>query len=454
MRGEVNPLSDTSRLSLSKRGMQLAERAPPKAVEKSLAVLPDRYDREKNPDGYISLLVAENTISADRVLKQFQRERSDVLPSKLSLLYDQPQGERRLRQAIARLFQRHVFAASGGGPRGAANPDNYACASGAGAILDMVFLTLCDDGDGVIIPAPYYPGFDMDLTCRANCVPVPAPLPPSENYRLTEEVLNAAEADCRDRGIRLRALLLSHPGNPLGQLLSRDELQLAVRWARQRSLHLICDEAYALSVFPRHRHAFVSMGDVLADTGFGTDVHLVWTFSKDFCMSGMRCGVLFTENPALIQALRWQCYFSSPSRDTQGALTRLLTDEAWLSSFLHDNALALQGAFGAAERAIRDAFGEHRVRWFASQAGFFIWIGLQAFMGRGNEPGQPTWEEEQELFDLFLERARVIVYPGSICHASEPGWYRCCFTAVPDEDTLRTAFQRIAAVLKETGRMS
>ncbi|KAK4531023.1 hypothetical protein CCYA_CCYA06G1880 [Cyanidiococcus yangmingshanensis] len=435
--------SQTSALNaLSARGRDLASRTPPRQIEWSMTAKQYAYDECLRPDGYISLLVAENALSAAPVLAQFQRERSDVLPSALHLQYDYMFGESRFREAISLLFRKHIFAASNGGPASAADPDLYLCAVGASAVLDLIFCALCDESDAVLIPAPYYPGFDFDLTCRAKCVPVPLHTSAANQHRLTVDVLEAAERECRARGQRPRVLLLHSPGNPLGNILSRDELELAIDWCRSHEMHLVSDEAYALSVFRHHAGRFLSVADVLAHKGLGNDVHIVWTFSKDFCMSGMRCGVLFTENKALLQAVRSPCLFSSPSRDTQAVLCRMLHDSAWLNNFIETNQRQLEDTFKFAVTAIQENLGAEHVQIFPSEAGFFIWLGLQRFLP------EPTWDAEMDLAERLYRQARVLVYPGRICHAPEPGWYRCCFAAVETPTTLRVAFKRVAQVLQ------
>jgi aspartate/methionine/tyrosine aminotransferase len=438
---ETSSVLKSAAETLSDRGRALASRAPPRQIEWSFTAKQDAYDPQLKPNGYISLLVAENALSAGPVLAQFQRERSDVLPRNECLQYDYMFGELRFRKALSQLFREHIFAASKGGPASAANPDNYLCAVGASAVLDLVFSALCDDGDAVLIPAPYYPGFDFDLSCRAKCIPVPVQTALHNHHRLTRDALETADRTCRASGQRPRVLLLHSPGNPTGNILSTEELELSIQWCRSHGMHLVSDEAYALSVFQSHAGRFRSVADVLAVQGLGNDVHVVWTFSKDLCMSGMRCGVLFTENQALLQAIRAPCLFSSPSRDTQAVLCRMLSDEQWLHKFFVANQRRLEEAYQAAVQAIQTSLGAEQVRIYPSQAGFFVWVGLQRFLR------EATWEAELELAERLFREARVLIYPGRVCHAPEPGWYRCCFSAVEDTQTLQVAFERIACVL-------
>jgi 1-aminocyclopropane-1-carboxylate synthase len=49
---------------------------------------------------------------------------------------------------------------------GTVHPNDLCISTGCGAILDNLFLTITAPGDGVLIPAPYYPAFDNDLRVR------------------------------------------------------------------------------------------------------------------------------------------------------------------------------------------------------------------------------------------------------------------------------------------------
>ena len=102
--------------------------------------------------------------------------------------------------------------------------------------IQMLFWCLCEPGDGVIVPAPFYPAFINDMCVRAGCVPVPAPtldvdlasgsvgcgVPRPSLVRLTESALTRAyDEGVRRTGRPPKVLLLCNPHNPLGCCLSR-----------------------------------------------------------------------------------------------------------------------------------------------------------------------------------------------------------------------------------------
>ena len=99
-----------------------------------------------------------------------------------------------------------------------------------------------------------------------------------------------------------KALLLTNPGNPLGNIYSKDTLQLAISWARDKNLHIICDEIYALSIINSNLNKFQSIVSLM-NNQLGNYIHVIWGISKDFGSSGFRLGVLYTQNKLLLNVL-------------------------------------------------------------------------------------------------------------------------------------------------------
>ena len=64
------------------------------------------------------------------------------------------------------------------------------------------------------------------------------------------EALDQAYESAVRNGMPPKALLITNPNNPSGEIYSAAELRLMARWCDQKKIHLISDEIYALSVFP------------------------------------------------------------------------------------------------------------------------------------------------------------------------------------------------------------
>jgi aspartate/methionine/tyrosine aminotransferase len=216
----------------------------------------------------------------------------------------------------------------------------------------------------------------------------------------------------------VRALLFTSPDNPTGRAYSRKELAEIVEWADRAAIHLVMDEIYALSVYADR--PFVSAASL---GPLGDRVHVIWGFSKDFAASGLRAGVLFSENEEILSALDELAYWGCCSGHTQWLLARMLSDEAWVDEFVRLNRERLRSASVGVTRAL----GAHGLSYVEPEAGFFVLLDLRRFLS------EPTFAAEHALYRRLLERANVNLTPGAACRAAEPGFMRLCFAAVsPD----------------------
>jgi aspartate/methionine/tyrosine aminotransferase len=74
----------------------------------------------------------------------------------------------------------------------------------------------------------------------------------------------AAMIEAEKKGVNVKALLISNPHNPLGRCYSRATLIALMRSCEQRNIHLVSDEADALSVFETENHEAETFSSVLS----------------------------------------------------------------------------------------------------------------------------------------------------------------------------------------------
>ncbi|MEE9182909.1 MAG: aminotransferase class I/II-fold pyridoxal phosphate-dependent enzyme [Acidimicrobiia bacterium] len=163
----------------------------------------------------------------------------------------------------------------------------------------------------------------------------------------------------------------------------------------------------------------------------------MWAFSKDFGASGLRCGVLITENEEVFQAVESQAYWAVCSGDTQHMLGELIADDSWADQYINEMQAILGDAFARVTAELSTA----GIRFIPGEAGFFFLCDMREFMD------EPTWEAEEALWWRILEEANVNITPGSAGHNGEPGFMRLCFASDPT-DTVVAGVRRRAGVLK------
>lgn len=117
-------------------------------------------------------------------------------------------------------------------------------AGGNMAFINAV-LALCDPGDEVILPAPYYFNHEMAIT-MANCTPVLVPT--DENYQLQPNLIAAAITS------KTRAIVTVSPNNPTGAVYPEAALRAINELCRAYGIYHISDEAYEYFTYGKARH--------------------------------------------------------------------------------------------------------------------------------------------------------------------------------------------------------
>ncbi|WP_051386151.1 aminotransferase class I/II-fold pyridoxal phosphate-dependent enzyme [Actinokineospora inagensis] len=381
----------------------------------------DPYHPSHNPDGFINLGTAENRLLWDLLEPAITAPRRRTAAD---THYGLPHGDPGLRSAIAGVLTRRW--------RGPVDPDDLVVAAGGTAALDIAATTLCDPGDVIIVPAPYYSAFAEDLTARSGARIMPVPMSESDGFALDADLLARAVVRLRRDGHTVRAVAISSPANPHGLVHTPESLRDLLRMTTRHDLDLISDEVYAHCAFgPR---PFRSALDPSIVDGFDAErVHVVWGFAKDFGLSGLKVGVL-RAGSAIRPAARALAYFATVSADTQALLRDLLTDDALVARLVTENNRRLAASY----EHLAARLTTHRIPHLPATAGFSIWTDLRTTLP------EPTVDAETALWQAIL-RAKVNVLPGTSFGAAEPGWFRVCFAQAPDQVGL--GVDRLAAAV-------
>jgi aspartate/methionine/tyrosine aminotransferase len=123
-----------------------------------------------------------------------------------------PKGSPRLRQALA------TFLNSNFQPREDVRHEDILIMAGVTSIIDSLAWAICNEGEGIIVPHPFYLGFAVDIPTRARAVIVPALFQTLEDYKGFDDVFDAqmniksletALKEAKEKGIKVRAVLLT-----------------------------------------------------------------------------------------------------------------------------------------------------------------------------------------------------------------------------------------------------
>lgn len=406
---------------VSQRVARLVAESPVIAVA-HLRAEADPFHPERNPDGYLNLGTAENRLVWDLLADRLRGAR-EVMP--IDVRYGPLHGSDGLRAATAGLLSRTW--------RVEVDPENLIVVAGATAALDVIASVLCDPGDALVIPAPYYAAFDIDLAGRSDARIISAPLSPADGFRLDPMVIDRALNEARGAGVTVRAIVLASPDNPTGQVRSIDTLRNVLAVAEKHGVDVIADEIYANSGFGAEE--FVSVLDPRVRNA-AVHTHAIWGFAKDFGLPGLKAGVLHTDDPDIRAGARALAYFAPLSTDTQALLRDLLADEQWVADFLRENQERLRRSY----RATVDLLDAHQIPYLPADAGFAVWIDL----GRWMDPR--TFAAEKELWQLLWTEIRLNILPGQVFACAEPGWFRVCHSV--DPVVVREGLTRLGGLLR------
>mmetsp|Transcript_12047 Transcript_12047/g.26085 ORF Transcript_12047/g.26085 Transcript_12047/m.26085 type:complete len:507 (-) Transcript_12047:31-1551(-) len=403
-----------------------------------LKCLLDACDPVANPHGHIAVCVAENKLVTEHLAERLMQPGTATSAFSDSIVYGYngflglPQAREAVAYFVARKFlcpdEPHLS------PELAlerVRPEHVALGSGCAALLNYLFFALAEEGDAVLIPAPYYAAFESDMRTIAKCVAVPImQSDPIAGPSISE--LNAATNKARRQGLNPKIILLTNPNNPLGTVYEPGVVKRTIRWARSRGMHTMVDEIYALSVRDQESSQFESVLCTM-DNDLGNDVHFLWALSKDFASSGFRVGVLYTQNEALLRTLQNLNIFSGVSHPMQLIVAEILTDNEFVDTFLDRSREQLVEAYKICTRKL----DEMLVPYIVPEAGMFVYADFSKML-----PSQ-TPEGEARFAALVQDVARVVMTPGQSMRDPRPGWFRICMAYISHE-VLEIALERIS----------
>ncbi len=285
----------------------------------------------------------------------------------------------------------------------------------------QAFATIVDDGDEVLLPAPYWTTYP-EAVRLAGGVPVEVFADASQQYLVTVEQLEAARTD------RTKVLLFVSPSNPTGSVYSEQQTREIGQWALEHGIWVISDEIYQNLVYDGVRAvSIVEAVPELADTTI-----LVNGVAKSYAMTGWRLGWMIGPADAIAAASNLQSHLTSNvSNISQRAAIAALTGP-------QDEVESMRLAFDARRKRIVQELD--RIDGFVTpvpSGAFYVYPDVTALLGRTIGGVTPT--TSLELADVMLSQAEVAAVPGEAFGPS--GYLR--FSYALADDALLEGAQRL-----------
>ncbi|MDP9884181.1 aspartate aminotransferase [Sinomonas atrocyanea] len=277
------------------------------------------------------------------------------------------------------------------------SPSELTIAGGAKQVIFTAFMASLDEGDEVIVPAPYWVSYP-DMVLANGGTPVIVPCGDEVGFKLTPGALAAAITPATTW------LILNTPSNPTGVVYSRDELEaLAAVLAEHPGVYVLTDEIYDEIFYGNGRiSSFVAAAPELRDR-----VLVVNGVSKAYAMTGWRLG--YAVGPAALVASinKLQSQISScPSSISQAAAAAALDGD---QSFVAECVEAYRERRDAAVAGLNAVDG---LSCETPQGAFYAYVNCRGAIGK-TTPDGATINNDQDFVLYLLDAASVAVIPGS-----------------------------------------
>ncbi|HEX3947202.1 MAG TPA: pyridoxal phosphate-dependent aminotransferase [Acidimicrobiales bacterium] len=291
------------------------------------------------------------------------------------------------------------------------------------------FAVLCDPGDEVLVPAPYWTTYPESIAL-AGGVPVVVDTDESAGFRVSVEQLAAAMTP------RTKALLFVSPSNPTGAVYPREQIEAIGRWAVDQGIWVVTDEIYEHLVYGgAEQHSMPVLVPELADRCL-----VVNGVAKTYAMTGWRVGWMIGPADAVTAATNIQ------SHETSNVAN--VSQRAALAAVSGDlSAVAMmREAFDRRRQTIHRMLNEiEGISCPEPEGAFYAFPSVEDLLGRSLRGQRP--ESSAELAELCIVEAKVAVVPGEAFGA--PGYFRMSY-ALGDEDLVE-GVSRLASLFGEAG---
>ena len=438
---------------LSKRGREWASHSSDLTIWQ---VLKDLWHPEQNPDGFVSLGVAENSLMHSEMTAYIN---SNVRIENAALTYgDGGSGSKALRIAMAKFLTRKLK------PVVPIESSHICITNGVSCSIEHLCSVLGDEGDVVILGQPHYGAFIDDIELRPGTKVAQVAFGTVDP--LSIEAVSAYERQIQKstaNGQKVVALILCNPHNPLGRCYSKEFLVDLMKLCEKYQVHFISDEIYALSVF-RDSGAeaekvvpFTSLASIPTEGLINPGLtHVLHGLSKDFGANGLRLGCIISQhNPSLHEALIPVAIYSYASSLVEVFATKLLMDDAFVDSYISENCRRLEKNY----TLVRSWADGHKITYTkGTNAAFFLWTDLgtvfQNSQATGlisedvNSNGNKQISDALKLnadIQAALLKNKVFLASGTSFGSELPGWFRIVFSQ--DEKNLREGLSRIERTL-------
>ena len=290
------------------------------------------------------------------------------------------------------------------------NSSQILISAGAKQGLYNFFQAVCQKGDEIIIPSPYWVSYP-ELVRLCSATPVIVPTEIDNNFKLSPALLESFLSP------KTKAIILNSPANPTGAIYSPLELNKIAEIAVRNNIHIISDEIYEKFIYTKKHISIASLNSDIYELTL-----VINGVSKSYAMAGWRIGYAAGNEEIISKMTIIQSHSTSCANSiAQYAATAALKNQSYPQRILRE--------FRIRRNYIIKRLDEIKIPYLKPEGTFYLFCQLNSKL-------------DSEPFALaLLEEEGVAVVPG-IAFGRE-GWIRISFA---------TSLEEIKEGIKRLGR--
>lgn len=266
---------------------------------------------------------------------------------------------------------------------------------GAKHCLYNALQVLCQEGEEVILPVPYWVSY-IEQIKLAGARPVLVETGEESGFKISPSELERAITS------KTKLFLLNSPNNPTGAVYSKEELEALAEILKKEGIYVISDEIYEKIVYDDVKHTGIaSLGPEIKKLTI-----LVNGVSKTYSMTGWRIGYAAGEKRIIRAMVNLQSHSTSnPTSIAQkAALAAICEWEKASEEMLFEFRKRRDYMFNRIEEI-------PGISCFKPQGAFYLFVNVSAILGK--KYNNQIIEDSLTLTELLLSKAKVAVVPGS-----------------------------------------
>lgn len=275
------------------------------------------------------------------------------------------------------------------------NPSQVIVSTGAKQSILNIVLVVCDTGDEVIIPSPYWVSYP-EMVTMAGATPVFLKTTDNEHFKITRESLAKVITP------KSKLLFMNSPSNPTGMVYTEQEFREIIGFAVEKGLYVISDEIYEKILYDGAQHVSPA---TFSDESY-KKVVTINGFSKVYSMTGWRLGYAAGPEEVIKAAINIQDHTTSGA----SSITQMAGLEALKGN--QDSVHTMVREFDKRRKYIVSRLNSIQgVSCLLPQGAFYVFPKVSELYHKKID-GQSV-ANSFDLVNILLEKAHVAFVPGA-----------------------------------------